>query len=60
MIQNVEAPRKNWPRWMVAPDGTRARVDCWGDVPLGWSLETPIDGMDLKKPPKAAKAKATE
>lgn len=31
-----------WPRYAVSPDGGRARFACMGDVPTGWTLETPL------------------
>lgn len=39
---NVEPPRKEWPRYAVSPKGARARVDCMGDIPVGWTLEKPL------------------
>lgn len=53
---NQEPARKPWPRWAVCgPE--RARFDCWGDVPIGWSLEEPLPNMTTKEAPGAPKAK---
>lgn len=50
-----EQPRKPWPRWAICgPE--RARFDCWGDVPIGWELEEPLDGKSKKAVPKEKKA----
>lgn len=57
--ENMVPQERPWPRWAVAPDGSRAIFDCWGDVPLQWRLEEPLPGMDVKelpKPPKPKKA----
>lgn len=56
IVENQATQERLWPRWAVAPDGSRARVDCWGDVPLDWRLEEPLPGMDVKKLPKPKKA----
>lgn len=49
-----EQPRKPWPRWAVNPEGSRARFDCWGDVPKGWTLEEALPG---EKTPREKPAK---
>lgn len=36
--------RRLWPRYAMSPTGDRARVDCPGDIPPGWALETPLPG----------------
>lgn len=36
--------KKHWPRYAISPAGDRARVDCAGDIPAGWALETPLPG----------------
>lgn len=41
-VEEKPKPRL-WPRWMVSPEGRRARVDCMADIPLGWALEEPLD-----------------
>lgn len=33
-----------WPRYAVGPEGNRARFDCMGDVPSGWTLTEPLPG----------------
>jgi hypothetical protein len=44
----VSAPKtpkpRLWPRYAVGPEGNRARFDCMGDVPSGWTLTEPLPG----------------
>lgn len=44
---NAPKPRL-WPRIAVSPEGNRARFGCAGDVPHGWTLETPLPGDEYE------------
>lgn len=49
------APAKRlWPRTAVGPLGNRATFHCIGDVPAGWTLETPPPAAAPTGPPTAA------
>lgn len=44
MSTPAETKPRLWPRFAVSPEGQRARVDCLGDIPPDWVLETPLPG----------------
>jgi len=52
MAQIVPPPPSKWPRYAASPEGNRARFDCIGDVPAGWTVEPITDELPVQHAPR--------
>ena len=52
MAQITPPPPSKWPRYAASPEGNRARFDCVGDVPAGWTIEPITDELPTQHAPR--------
>ena len=52
MGQVIPKPPSKWPRYAASPEGNRARFDCIGDVPAGWTIEPITDELPTQHAPR--------